>query len=460
MGIAVGTYVRVSDDGRDAEGEHTRAGVRRQDHRCRAFAERLGWTVVRTYEDNDITAAHPDVRRPAFEELLLDLQSGFVQGVVFLHADRLVRMEADAARLTGLFRSDPRLVGRDCEGGTDLSTEAGRALLTVQAVLGGMEVNAVRRRLNGVHRELALQGRAHNGKRPFGWQRDNRSLEAFESGLLRRAILDIPEGKTIAAVRKEWTEAGVKPTAEGRGPLRDGVVRNRLLNPRVCGYRVYISTADRKAASVLWLPDHVLTVDGEPVVGEWDPIVTPEEWRTAVDVLAERRDRAKAARTTPGGHSRQHATYLLSGIARCGTCGSRMYGKVDYAALRHGQEIFRYQCVVREGGCGGLKRVGPPLDELVQQAYFDVARRRGEEPHEEADVDRSAAVGVLAYQQRKRSAEAMRIRAETGEVLAEWDTYTVDMRRERLTRAIRAVLVHKVGRGKRFDPAAVEIIWR
>ncbi|MER5913141.1 recombinase family protein [Streptomyces sp. NPDC001982] len=493
--IPVGAYVRISDDEKDASGQLTREGVTRQEQDCRHLASELGLTVVQVYDDNDITAADERIQRPQFEKLLKDLESGVIQGFVFYHADRVARLELDAARVTRLYRLNPKLIGRSVAGGTDLSTDEGRAMFVMQSVMGGMEVSAVRRRTTRRNKDAASKGKDHGGKRPFGWNDDRKTLRKDEAELVRAAVRDITRGKTIATVRKEWIEAGVKPTAEGKGPLRDKVVRDRIINPRVCGYRIYLPHQDRREVTNLWLPDHVLYVDGLPVVGDWTPIVTPEEWRACVATLEERR------RPREGFHSysRESAKYLLSGIARCGECGARMYGKVDYASKKAGKEIHRYQCISREGGCGALKRVGPPVDEYVEELFLEAARRtHGAVQHEDIDdaihdsriaeidaeikevmarrkpghpkrISTSRAMDMiseleeeraqLTYDQRALTAAKIKRQEDTPSLLREWERYSIDMKRARLRRDIRAVFINRAPKGSRFNADLIDVDW-
>ena len=42
---------------------------------CRELADRLGWTVVEVYCDNDLSA-YSGKRRPQYEQLLSDIESG------------------------------------------------------------------------------------------------------------------------------------------------------------------------------------------------------------------------------------------------------------------------------------------------------------------------------------------------------------------------------------------------
>lgn len=493
--IPLGAYVRISDDDKDESGQLTREGVKRQESDCRKLSDDLSTSlgaqvvIVKVYDDNDITAADERVTRPDFEQMLRDLEAGVIQGFLFYHADRVARLELDAARVTRLFRLNPKLIGRSVAGGTDLSTDEGRAMFMMQAVMGGMEVSATRRRVTRRNKDAAAAGKNHGGKRAFGWEADRKTLRPFEAELLAKGIRDIAKGKTVGTVRREWIEAGVTATAEGKGPLRDHTVLSRLINPRVCGYRVYLSAQDRRETKNLWLPDHVLYVDGNPVIGDWAPIVTPEEWKACVATLEARRINRREHE-----FSRLHAKYLLSGIARCGECGSRLYGKTQT-----GEKIHRYICVKREGGCGGIKRAGPILDEHVEALFLEATRiALGPVAHEDIDdtvydariaelraeikevmdrrrpshpkristtvamdlvTDLEQEIADLTYKARALTAAKVRRQDDAPSLLAEWASYTIDMKRDRLRGSIAAVVVNKTRRGGRFQPEHVEIVW-
>lgn len=238
-------------------------------------------------------------------------------------------------------------------------------MFMMQAVMGSMEVSANRRRVTRKNRTTAAAGKSHGGKRPFGWEADRKHLRPAEADLLAKAIQDIPKGKTVGAVRQEWLNAGVTPTAEGKRPLTYATVLSRIINPRACGYRVYMSAQDRREAKTVWLPDTILYKDdGTPVIGDWEPVVTPEEWKACVATLEDRHKKRKNPEFT-----RLHAKYLLSGIARCGECGTKLYGKPRYE-----QNTYQYWCIKIEGGCGSIGRIGPPLDALVESLFLEATR--------------------------------------------------------------------------------------
>jgi DNA invertase Pin-like site-specific DNA recombinase len=486
--IPLGIYVRISEDDKDENGELAREGVKRQESDCRGLSDAIGGTVVKVYDDNNITAADERVTRPGFEQLLKDLEAGVIQGFAFYHADRVCRLELDAARLTRLFRLNPKLIGRSVTGGTDLSTDEGRAMFVVQAVMGGMEVAATRRRIKRRNKDAAAAGKIHGGKRPFGWEGDRKTLRQSEADLLAKAIRDIPKGKTIGMIRKEWVAAGFTPTGGGKGALRDQTVLAKVANPRVCGYRVYKPSDDRRETKTLWIPDTLLIVDGKPVKGDWQPIVTPEEWKACVATLEARRSGQSNE------YTRRHAKYLLSGIARCGECGTRMYGRTD-----PGGERYAYCCLAREGGCGSMRRNGPSVEKYVEELFLEATRRAlGEVEPEDIDdtvhddrikqlreeikdvmarrkpshpkristafamdmvSELEAEIADLTYKARALTTAKVRRQQDAPSLLQEWESYTIDMKRDRLRRDISAVVINRSGKGFRFNPALIEVVW-
>src|SRR5690606_27818675 len=78
-------YVRISRDV-----DMTGLGVERQRRDCAELVERLGWTLVETYEDND-RSAYSGKPRPGYEAMTERLRRGDIGAVVAWHPDRLTR---------------------------------------------------------------------------------------------------------------------------------------------------------------------------------------------------------------------------------------------------------------------------------------------------------------------------------------------------------------------------------
>ncbi|MEU9871144.1 recombinase family protein [Actinomadura sp. NPDC048021] len=509
--IPVGAYLRVSEDKSMKAGaaswREIGEEVDAQLEELTELAAQLGWKIVVVYNDNNTVATDPFIVRKDFERLLLDLQEGAViRGLLGYHSDRIARLEYDAARLNRLFQMNPKLVGRTYTGGVDFATQEGRTMFMMQATMGGMEVANNKRRTTRKRKRLAEAGVMPGAPRPFGWADDRENLHPVESIDLADAIRAVPGGKKVGTVRKEWALKGyvkkqTKKSIEKHGkrdlPLDHTTVEHILTNPRNCGYMTHIPQSERREAKKkLWLPDYVVYKDGKPVMGPWKPIVTPEEWAACVEAIADRK--AKRA----GKLNKPHETsdkYLLSGIARCGKClfplTANWYSKQSSSYERYG---YRYACLSNLGGCGGVTRVGPPIEELVIAVFLEEVRRslgvvvKADEVDETVHDSRLAEIeeeieevnqrrkakrlsmakaldlieeleterAELKEKRQKLMASKLQRKTEYPTLLKEWENYTVSEKKHRIKQDIRAVIVHPQGRGRQpFNPELIEIEW-
>jgi hypothetical protein len=108
----------------------------------------------------------------------------------------------------------------------------------------------------------------------------------------------------------------------------------------------------------------VRAADGEPVRGQWEPILPVAEWDAVVALIG--------ANPVPGrGANTRH--YLLTGTLRCGRdeCGARLRAqKTDQGRTRK-TGAFQYICPGRaEGGCARTSIAGTVVDRLVSEAVI------------------------------------------------------------------------------------------
>lgn len=508
--IPVGAYLRVSEDkslkAGAAEWREVGEEVASQLEELEELAPEVGTKIVEVYNDNDTPATDPFTERPNFERALRDLETGAIRGLLFYHSDRLARLEYDAARINRLFQMNPTYIGRSLTGGVDLSTQEGRTMFMMQATMGGLEVHNTKRRVTRKRRRLAEAGVMAGAPRPFGWADDRKSLHPKEAKDLADAIRAIPGGKRIGTIRKEWAEKGytkkqTKKSIEKYGkrdmPLDHSTVEGILTNPRNCGYMIHIPQSERRESKKkLWLPDYVIYKDGKPVTGPWQPIVTPEEWAACVEEIKNRKEKRRKGLNKPHETSDK---YLLSGIARCGKClfplTANWYSKNSPSYERYG---YRYACLSNLGGCGGVTRVGPPIEQLVEAAFLEEVRRslgavvKADEVDETVHDERLTEIekeielvnerrkakrialaqaldlieeleqerATLRDERRKLMASKLQRKTEYPTLLREWEEYTIAEKKHRLKQDIRAVIVHPQGRGRQpFNPELIEIEW-
>ncbi|MFI0510496.1 recombinase family protein [Streptomyces sp. WSLK1-5] len=471
MAPKVAIYTRIS---RDDEGEGL--GVARQREDCERLADLRGWHVAKIYEDNDVSAFKRNVRRPEFELLLSDLADGLIDGVVAYDLDRLARQPKDLERLIDLYDERKQRVFATVTNDVNLGTADGRTMARVMVAFANKSSHDASRRIQRKHLELAQQGKSHGGPTPYGWNKDG-TVDVEAAQHIRAAQRQVLAGVRIGTIRTDWHERGLGHPRTGTKRVAHHHVEHMLTNPRLCGYRTYRG--------------EILLDDGQPVIGDWEPINTVEEWEAVCAAVAERK------RKDPGRMLARK--YLLSGIARCGLCHAKIRGQ-NNRRWKPGSKAskFSYQCSVVNGGCGQVGRVGEPVDELIISLVLAEQRQRAAttalDPVEqwpnlselaavEADIaeltqaarDKRITVSTLLqllpdlerrrdelklergrFNKERQHAESLS--AGIGE---DFRSLPIERQQALILHSLTAVLIHPAGRGKRkFDPSLIEPVWR
>lgn len=447
-------YVRISQDRTGEE-----AGVERQREDCLRRANERGWNVVGVHTDNDISAAGKR-KRPGFEAVLADVESGRAQVVIAWALDRLQRNRRDELRLYELCRD--REVALSLVNGAELdfSTAAGRFVADVLGSSARMEVEMKADRQRRAQEQAAHAGKRVGGRRPFGFQQDGMTVIPTEAEALREGYSLLLSGVPLGGVARRWNAAGLT-TGQG-GVWRHDNVRSVLRSPRYAGFRSYNGAIVAAA--------------------KWPALVPEETWMAAEAVL-----RDPSRRRAPHGGRR-----LLSGLALCGVCGSTVHA--GGSAHRYGM----YRC---SGSYGHVNRMSEPVDDYVgrlvtgrlampdaaellhDQDRPDVDALRGEATAlrarlesiavEFADGDLTAAqLRAATARLRARLSEAESKLAHAGrvsvlgplvgaqDVVAAWAGLETDRRRAVID-ALMVVTLHPPGRGTRtFRPESVGIAWK
>jgi site-specific DNA recombinase len=463
--VEVGIYARISDDSAGL-----RLGVKRQEADARALAELRGWTVNHLYVDNDVSAFNTKVIRPEFEQLLSDLDAGLLDGVVTYDLDRFARQPADLERAIRIFDASSGLAFATVQSDVDLSTPDGRTMARVMVAFANKSSMDTSRRLKRKHLELAQKGEVIGWQRPFGYEDDKITIREDEAELIRQAAHDILAGQSMHGIARRWNEQGIA-TARGN-QWRQTTLRNMILSPRTAGYRVH----NKKIA---------LDADGKPVVAKRPPILDVDTWEAVCALIT---DPAQSGRYThPGGRKR-----LLSGLVRCGRCGTPMLSDKD---RRRGIHTYVCKPPTTSGGCGTIAVSGPRLDELITELVLRYLADR-QTPHEivawtdeealKATVDRMTEL-MNAFTEGELSSDvvfpmisdleerAKNLRTDRARWLQDqvatasqptnaseaWPGLETDQRRAVIETVLRAVVVKPaLKKGGRFDPSRVEIVWR
>ncbi|HVU73073.1 MAG TPA: recombinase family protein [Mycobacteriales bacterium] len=443
--IRAGIYVRISRDKLGAE-----LGVERQEADCRALAARKGWTVAEVYADNDVSASSGR-RRPAFEQMLTDLDERKIDAVVVYNLDRLLR------RVAAFASFHERLIAAGAAfattEGDDSTTAGGRGVINIKLSIAQMEAERLGERVRREKEQAVERGRWRGGRTGLGYRPAGGTLEIVEeeAAEVRWAVEQIIAGASLNSVVRAWNDRGVGDRSWSATQVKRTLIASRL------------------AA--------LIDGDGTPAQGGWPPIITEDE------LIAVRAVLLRPGRATGG---RPHR-WLLSSVARC-HCGAPMriwasgpaYSCRDGHGSRKAEPVDAY---VAEAVLARLER-GDVADLFAVPADDRTADLRAERDELRARLDAigDAIADGLDPVQGKRAIEKVQTRlaevdaavvaATTPSTLAPfvtrdpravWEGLDVKQRRA-VVAALVDVTFHpakpRAADGSYFDADAIKLVWR
>jgi DNA invertase Pin-like site-specific DNA recombinase len=290
--------------------------------------------IVETYKDV-ASGWSPTAKRPRYKHALVDLSSGWIDGIAVLAVDRLTRRTNQVRPiLNALEEMGGRLFALWDELDTAYNDPEHNTELRLHELVERAEREARRtsRRYKMLAEHRARKGLHHPGNmRPYGHTRDCRQLVDVEAEMLFQAAKAMDQGKAVWAIVEDWTQRGV-PTVGGKGRWHAKVLRRMLLSPRMVGKREY---------------------EGAFIDIEYMPPILPEElWRRVRKKLLE------SPHKRGRGESRE-----LTNIALCGICDLPLISGSDRAGPM-------YLCKRRPsqpGACGGIFILVSNLDAKVDE---------------------------------------------------------------------------------------------
>jgi site-specific DNA recombinase len=352
-------YLRLSD-------LRTEEAFDKRIAKLRSLADTLGWIVFRVVIENDMTPS-PDgklrpasafkrkkiktpsgrvelrVVRPGFREVLDDIVTGRVNGLLAEDLDRTVRDPRDledlldACQMTGAS-------ARSLSGSLTLTnggTEAERSMARVMVAMANKQsADTARRVAEGRERNWgeSYQG----GRRPFGF------VAAKDTEHLKRTLLIVPDeselivkwanqilnqGVSLKAILREIRQNGI-PSASG-GEWNGRTLKQVLTKPSVAGLAAY---------------------KGQLKPAPWPAILERDIWERLCEKLS-----GPLAHTSRGNEPK----WLLSGIAKCGICQDGTTVRATGSGTLRGKTGYQCQKIAH------LFRSTKHVDGLVERAIVD-----------------------------------------------------------------------------------------
>jgi len=488
-------YSRISLDRTGKE-----LGVERQEQECRALAERLGFTVVKVYTDNDMSATSGKVR-PEFERMLKDQPAVIVTWA----QDRLLRVSADLEKVIALNVN----VHMVTQGTLDLSTPAGRAVARTVAAWSTFETEQKGLRQVAANVQRAANG-VHNGRVGYGYRREGSAmvLHEKEAATIREAVRRVLDGDSLRSVCKDFNERGIpSPRAAERNRAREQARAEHRPEPTYSTPDPLWNSTTLKQmllrANLAGLIVHRKKGVGRTPAGA--PRVIDEDTHERLKaVLTD-----PARRTAPAGREPKH---LLAGVARCGRptdalddegepipCGGKMVRAPGrWTTTKTGgtkRQPPSYVC----NECYRVRRKQDLVDTLVEGIVLgrlqmpDAAQlfTQGDPAALQAARDAVEAIdarmanaadmfadGTIEAAQLARITETLRAERATAAAAVDaalppavpaeliganarqvWDGLSIDVKRAVIDTLVQVVILPS-GSGKAFDPDTVQVVWK
>ncbi len=283
----VAFYIRISTDE-----AHQKFSLPAQAERLEAFCKAQHgdeWKLHHVYRD---TESGTHLKRPGLQAMLEDAREGKIDALLVFRVDRLSRKVGELARLT----DELTKLGVTLTSVTepfDTSNPAGNAMLQMLGVFAEFEHGTIVERTRVGMAKKAKGGEWCGGRTPYGYRLDDGKLviNMEEAQRIKDIFSLYRRLRSILPTVQEINRRGWK-TSTDRRFSRESL--RRLLK-----YPVY-------AGKVVF--------GGEVSDGQHQPIIDPETWDSIQRMLE----------TGKGHRQGRNPTALLSGILKCGRCGSSM----------------------------------------------------------------------------------------------------------------------------------------
>ncbi|MFJ9715746.1 recombinase family protein [Streptomyces sp. NPDC101213] len=363
--------------------------IPRQLEKLHTWAQGLGHDVAGVVEDRSVSGSVDLPERPSMGPWLTEEGREKWDVLAVTTQDRLSRDDLHfMAFVKNVLDWGKTLVVLD-DPSFDIATETGRLIAYAKATQAAAELRKIRQRVADARDYLRRNGLFAGGHTPFGY--------IYADSPNGRHYVLVPEAR-YAKLLKEISErvrAGVSTNQVARELNAKGVLtwRDYLRELRGKDSRRRNGTALTEPKGTNWSPQVVqrilkhpscagfLAYKGEPyeddqgnlVMATEYPILTNAEWQATVAAIKSR---------GVSDIQRTNQASLLTGVARCGECGARMFCHRLKKTLATGEvKTYRhYSCTARSKGmpCAAPARIPEDLlNDVFEEALLS---RLGELP--------------------------------------------------------------------------------
>jgi len=327
-------YVRLSKE--DGRGTEESVSIENQKMMLVKHIRDNGWELAEIYQDDGFTGTNQ--KRPAFQRMIADVKSGFINTILIKDLSRLGRNYLDVGNLAEIFLPD-----HGCE------------LISLNEKLDDMMVfrnwfNEQHSKSTSTKVRAAKKVSAQNGKflgayAPYGFRKDpgNRHkliVDENTAPVVRRIFQMRAGGMGFRSIAAKLNEDGIASPREyyyqqqnRKNPIKTSGVWSKNSIIDIIQNEAYIGNLVSGKSGTISYKNHSQVRKGRE---EWirveathEPIVDIELWDKAQSL--------KAKKYIPNRRA-DGETNLFAGLLHCSDCGFRLKGHVERRQRKDGSE--------------------------------------------------------------------------------------------------------------------------
>ncbi len=389
-------YCRLSkDDGTNNES----MSISTQKTMLKDYAKRNGFLNCQFYVDDGYSGTNYD--RPAFRQLIEDIQDGEVSTLITKDLSRLGRNYLETGTYIEVFfpNHDVRYIA--INDGVDSIDNAQMDITPFRNIINEMYAKDTSRKIKSALHARKMQGKYMATTAPFGYQKDEKDHNHLVIDEVTAPVVELifsiaEEGVGLHTICNRLRKAKViKPsfykkemferyTDEEKMYDWDTAYVSKILHDPV--YAGNLTVAERPTKTMRSKKrQYIPYAEREVIYGTHEPIIEQSRWNTVQKILE--------SRPPVIGESSSGYDNIFRGIIKCADCGSAMLAKVEQKRKRNNVLDKTFYCCTKyrkfgKEGCSSHTIEARTVHEVV---LADIQKHAGQ-----ALADRKAMVTEIA----------------------------------------------------------------
>ena len=389
-------YCRLSkDDGTNNES----MSISTQKTMLKDYAKRNGFLNCQFYVDDGYSGTNYD--RPAFRQLIEDIQDGEVSTLITKDLSRLGRNYLETGTYIEVFFPNHNVRYIAINDGVDSINNAQMDITPFRNIINEMYAKDTSRKIKSALHARRMQGKYMATTAPFGYQKDEKDHNHLVIDEVTAPVVELifsiaEEGVGLHTICNRLRKAKVlKPSfykkelferfmdEEKMYDWDTAYVSQILHNPVYAGN---LTVADKPTKTMRSKKrQYIPFAEREVIYGTHEPIIEQNRWNTIQKILE--------SRPPVIGESSSGYDNIFRGIIKCADCGSAMLAKVEQKRKRNNVLDKTFYCCTKyrkfgKEGCSSHTIEARTVHEVV---LADIQKHAGQ-----ALTDRKAMVTEIA----------------------------------------------------------------